>query len=145
MGKKTVRLYLPTELRLELKTYANKKGMPLNKYIIAILTKTFEKYRGVDDFWKKIEARATSRLVEVIPIDNFTLQDRFDNGLSGNYDMMPIIQQEGAFLPLADSGQFILACVNEDGKMLSWPGEIGLTSEAIYIALFHLNDAWSEL
>ncbi len=141
----TITIRLPKEIIELLATYAQKKGKKVDGFVIGIVTKSVEELQYADQFWEKFRLWASPRLIEVIPTANYVVHVKFDDGVSGEYPMMPAIQRGGEFADLFDLARFRQVRIGEDGKSISWPGNVAVSSETVYAGLmFDEDDGWNE-
>lgn len=82
-----------------------------------------------------IRPQAPWRVMEVTPLDDFRLQVRFMDGLSGIVDLSQRVQspQAGVFAQLADPAVF--AQVHIEYGAVSWPVGVDLAPDAMHAAI----------
>jgi hypothetical protein len=79
------------------------------------------------------------RVVEVQPLADFRLRVRFVDGMEGTVDMSAFIHSPtaGVFAQLADPSQFAQAFIPHGA--VTWPGEIDLAPDAMYVEIKRLG------
>ncbi len=77
------------------------------------------------------------RIKIATPLPGNRLRLTFDDGISGEVDMKPIIKQGGVFQGLADPGRFGQVQIAPSGRYLFWPDEVDLCADALYIQIKH--------
>ncbi len=77
------------------------------------------------------------RIREAAPLPDYRLYLTFDDGVSGELDMKPIIEQGGVFTALADPGRFRQVKIALSGRYVVWPDEVDLCADALYIQIKH--------
>jgi len=75
------------------------------------------------------------RVVEARPLDGFRLHIRFVDGLAGEVDMSALVRSPtaGVFARLSDPSLF--AQVSVEHGAVTWPGEIDLAPDAMYVEI----------
>ncbi len=71
----------------------------------------------------------------------YVVKMRFSDGLSGNYDMRPLVDAGGVFSALRDPSVFERVQIGEGGRYIEWPSEIDLCADALWRAVQGMVDA----
>ncbi len=77
------------------------------------------------------------RIREAIPLPEYRLRITFDDGVSGEVDMKPVIDKGGVFTALADPRRFEQVQIAPSGRYIFWPDELDLCADALYIQIKH--------
>ncbi len=64
-------------------------------------------------------------------VDNAEIELTYDDNKVVVYNFSPIIQQGGVFGPLADTDFFKQVSVSNDGRYITWPGDIDFCADAL--------------
>jgi hypothetical protein len=73
------------------------------------------------------------RITEIEPLDNARLRLRYSTGEEIRYDVRPLINQGGIWSALGDPDFFRKVALGEGGRFITWPGELDLCADAIYL------------
>jgi len=73
------------------------------------------------------------KITEVMPLEDFRLFLRFEDGVSGEVDLSGYAGR-GVFASWLKNGVFQQAMLNDSGTV-EWPGEIDLCPDALYLRL----------
>ncbi len=65
-------------------------------------------------------------------LDNYRVRLRFDDGADGQADFSAEVGK-GVFAAWTDYGFFRQASIGEHGRTLSWPGELDLCADALWL------------
>jgi uncharacterized protein DUF2442 len=74
----------------------------------------------------------TIRMTEIVPLANFVMAIRFNDGASGTVDFKPFIKRGAIFAPLAKPAFFAKAEIAEAGYSIAWPGELDFSVGPLY-------------
>ncbi len=69
------------------------------------------------------------------------VQLRFSDGVSGTYDLRPLVDAGGMFSAMRDPSVVDRVEIGEGGRYLEWPGEIDLCADALWRAVQGMADA----
>ena len=78
---------------------------------------------------EKIEMK---KIIAIEVRENYRVWLRFDDGAEGEVDLSVHVGK-GVFAPWADYGFFRKATVGESGRTLTWPGELDLCADALWL------------
>ena len=70
-------------------------------------------------------------IAEIMPLDNYTLWLRYDDGVQGTVDLSHLAGR-GVFAAWNDPAVFGKARITEAGAV-EWPGEIDLCPDSLYL------------
>ena len=79
------------------------------------------------------------KITTVTPLNGYRLHLTFSNGASGELDLATFIEFRGALAPLSNPYFFRQVAIDHHGA-LCWPGDIDLSSNALYYATMRLPD-----
>lgn len=65
--------------------------------------------------------------------DNYKLTLTFADGETRTVDFASLIRQGGVFSPLADPQFFSQVQISEDGRYITWPGELDFCADALRV------------
>jgi len=71
-------------------------------------------------------------IVEAIPLDDYLLRIRFEDGVSGIVDVSQCVSFTGVFAPLCDRAEFVAVHVNPDLGTVCWPCGADLDPDVLY-------------
>lgn len=76
--------------------------------------------------------RSTPLLIEVTPLDGYTVRVRFEDGTSGDVDLSYLADYGGVFEPLRDLDYFRRLRADPDAGTIVWPNEADIAPETLY-------------
>ena len=71
-------------------------------------------------------------IVAAVPLENFHLKLRFEDGVEGVVDIAQLIRFEGVFAPLRDPVHFAAVAVHPELGTVCWPGGADLDPDVLY-------------
>jgi len=71
-------------------------------------------------------------IVAAVPLENFRLKLRFEDGVEGVVDVAQCVAFSGVFAPLRDPAQFAAVRVNSELGTVCWPGGADLDPDVLY-------------
>jgi Protein of unknown function (DUF2442) len=71
-------------------------------------------------------------IVEAMPLDQFRLKLRFEDGAEGVVDVAKCVSFEGVFAPLRERSQFEAVRVNSELGTVCWPCGADLDPDVLY-------------
>jgi hypothetical protein len=71
------------------------------------------------------------RVEEVVPLENYTLRLKFNNGITKDVDLEPELFGE-VFLPLRDLDRFRQVYVNPETNTIEWPNGADFAPEFLF-------------
>jgi len=74
------------------------------------------------------------RIVALEVLDNYRVWLRFDDGVEGEVDFSRHVGK-GVFAPWTDYASFRQAAVGEQGRALTWPGELDFCADALWLQI----------
>jgi len=74
-------------------------------------------------------------LQQIEVMDDYNIFLRFEDGKQGVVDLSAIVDSGGVFGPLKDKRLFRQAFIDEQWRVLCWPGDIDIAPETLYAAL----------
>jgi Protein of unknown function (DUF2442) len=72
------------------------------------------------------------RIAQVRVLENYSVGLRFDDGAEGEVDFGPNVGR-GVFAPWTDYSFFRQAAIGEQGRTLTWPGELDFCADALWL------------
>jgi hypothetical protein len=72
------------------------------------------------------------KLIALKVLDNYRVWLRFDDGAEGEADFSAHVGQ-GVFAPWTDYAFFRQAAISEQGRTLTWPGELDFCADALWL------------
>lgn len=76
--------------------------------------------------------RSTPLLLEVEPLNGYTVRVRFDDGTSGEVDLSYLLDYGGVFEPLRDPHFFRQLRADPEAGTVVWPNEADIAPETLY-------------
>ncbi len=76
--------------------------------------------------------RSTPLLIEATPSSDYTVQVRFEDGLTADVDLSYLLDYGGVFEPLRDVEYFRQLRVDSDAGTIVWPNEADIAPETLY-------------
>ncbi len=76
-------------------------------------------------------------IVEAVPLANYCLQLRFEDGATGIVDVAKCVSFTGVFAPLRDRAQFDAVEVNAELGTVCWPCGADLDPDVLYSLVTH--------
>lgn len=76
--------------------------------------------------------RSTPLLLEVEPLNGYTVRVRFDDGTSGEVDLSYLLDYGGVFEPLRDPDFFRQLRADPEAGTVVWPNEADVAPETLY-------------
>jgi hypothetical protein len=138
--KQTITIQLSKELAQLLRFYTEMKGMTVEEFVVALISKTMKQFQTSEKVLKDLADWKFPRLIEVTPLDDFSLKIKFEDGLEGKYDLRLSIQQGGVFSALSNFSFFKQVSIGGNGSYIYWPDEIDIDGRSIYwVVLFDLD------
>jgi hypothetical protein len=138
--KQTISIQLSKELAQQLRIYAEMKGNTVEEFVVVLISKSIKQFQISEKVFKSLADWKFPRLIEVTPLDDFSLKVKFEDGLEGKYDLRLSIQQGGVFSALADFSLFKQVSIGGNGNYIYWPDEIDIDRTSIYWSvLFDLD------
>jgi hypothetical protein len=125
-----IAVHLPDEIIRQVNAY--KKFRTIEDHIVQLVVQDIKENQREAEVWRAFEEWRPSKLIEVIPLENFSLKVRFDDGTAGEYDMKPSIQRGGVFFALSDLAFFQKVSIGGMGNFIFWPDEIEIGADTIY-------------
>jgi hypothetical protein len=74
-------------------------------------------------------------VVEVRPLEGYTVYLAFEDGVSGTLDLGSIIRFDGIFEPLRELANFAKVAVNPELGTICWPSGADLDPDVLYARL----------
>jgi hypothetical protein len=71
-------------------------------------------------------------IVEAVPLENYLLKLRFEDGKEGVVDVAQCVSFTGVFAPLRDRKHFIAVRVNPELGTVVWPSGADLDPDVLY-------------
>lgn len=71
-------------------------------------------------------------IVEAVPLADYRLKLRFEDGKTGVVDVSQCIRFTGVFAPLSDHAQFAAVQVNQELGTVCWPCGADLDPDVLY-------------
>ena len=71
-------------------------------------------------------------IVEAVPLENFSLKVRFEDGMEGVVDVAQCVKFTGVFAPLRDRTEFAAVQVNSELGTVCWPCGADLDPDVLY-------------
>jgi hypothetical protein len=71
-------------------------------------------------------------LIEAVPLDDYVVHLRFEDGLAANVDLSYLLEFGGVFEPLRDIEFFRELTVDDGGNTVTWPNEADIAPETLY-------------
>src|ERR1700730_16475307 len=71
-------------------------------------------------------------IVEAVPMDDYCLKLRFEDGTAGIVDVAQLVLFTGVFAPLRDAKEFATVRVNAELGTVCWPGGVDLDPDVLY-------------
>jgi hypothetical protein len=71
-------------------------------------------------------------IVEVRPLENYSLYLRFEDGREGEIDLAEMIDFSGVYAPLRDPAYFRQVRVNPDLGTICWPNSADVDPDVLY-------------
>lgn len=71
-------------------------------------------------------------IVEAVPLDNFRLKLRFEDGVEGIVDVAQSVRFSGVFAALRDPTHFAAVMVNPELGTVCWPSGADLDPDVLY-------------
>lgn len=76
--------------------------------------------------------RSTPLLVEAEPLDGYTVNVRFEDGVSAAVDLAYLTERGGVFEPLRDRECFIKLRADQQAGTIVWPNGADIAPETLY-------------
>ena len=76
--------------------------------------------------------RVAIDIVEAVPLDNFRLKLRFEDGTEGVVDVSQCVKFTGVFAPLLERAEFAAVQVNPELGTVCWPCGADLDPDVLY-------------
>ena len=76
-------------------------------------------------------------IVEVKPLQPYSLFIRFEDGVEGVVALDQIVTLEGVFAPLRDPAEFSKVLVHPELGVICWPNGADLDADVLYSLLTH--------
>ena len=74
-------------------------------------------------------------IMETRPLEGYRLYLRFEDGTSGEIDLVQVIRFEGVLAPLKNLAQFAQVSVNQELGTIEWPCGADLDPDVLYAHL----------
>lgn len=74
-------------------------------------------------------------IVEVLPLDDYRLRLKFEDGVEGVVDVAKMIRFEGVFAPLRDRAKFLEVRVDREIGTIAWPNGADLDPDVLYACI----------
>ncbi|MCX6048633.1 MAG: DUF2442 domain-containing protein [Chloroflexi bacterium] len=71
-------------------------------------------------------------VIEVMPLDNYLLALRFEDGTKGTVDISKLTDFIGVFAPLLDPTYFNQVYVNSELGTICWPNQADIDPDVLY-------------
>jgi Protein of unknown function (DUF2442) len=71
-------------------------------------------------------------IVEAMPLDEYRIHLRFEDGVEGTIDVARIVRFEGVFAPLCERAFFTQVQVNSELGTIVWPNGADLDPDVLY-------------
>lgn len=71
-------------------------------------------------------------ITAVQPLDGYSLELTFEDGVSGIVDLTDLIPFEGVFAPLQDRNYFLQVWVNPEIGTICWPNDADIDPDVLY-------------
>lgn len=85
------------------------------------------------------------RIIQAKSVGQYELELAFDDGSHGAVDFEPVIREGGVYAPLADADVFRKFSVNQNGRVLAWPGEVEFCADSLWMAAMSGTGLHSEV
>lgn len=72
------------------------------------------------------------KLVEAVPLDDYEVHLKFEDGLAADVDLSYLLEFGGVFEPLRDHAYFRELTINNGGNTIAWPNEADIAPETLY-------------
>ena len=126
-----VSIHLPDEIIQQIQVFRREKTIP--EFIVALVTEGLKSRKLSEEIWQTFEEwNATLKIISVIPMEPYSLRVKFEDGLEGEFDMKPTIQNGDEFSALASFDYFQKAAIGENGNSIIWSDEIRMRATEIY-------------
>lgn len=76
--------------------------------------------------------RSTPLLIEVTPLDGYTVHVRFEDGVAADVDLAYLLDYGGVFSPLRDLGYFRQLRADAEAGTIVWPNQADIAPETLY-------------
>ncbi|MGI8660146.1 MAG: DUF2442 domain-containing protein [Thermoleophilaceae bacterium] len=76
--------------------------------------------------------RSTPLLLDVEPVDGYTVHLRFEDGTSGDVDLSYLLDYGGVFEPLRDPDFFRRLRADPEAGTVVWPNQADIAPESLY-------------
>jgi hypothetical protein len=71
-------------------------------------------------------------IVQVVPLDGYRLQLRFEDGVEGSVDIAELVEFTGVFADFKDRDFFLKVRVNPELGTICWPNDTDLDPDVLY-------------
>lgn len=71
-------------------------------------------------------------MIEATAADGHTVHVRFEDGLSADVDLSYLLNYDGVFEPLRDSGYFRQLRADSEAGTIVWPNQADIAPETLY-------------
>jgi hypothetical protein len=123
--------------------YAGKKGITVEEFVIMLISDAIYHLQMTEKLQKDLRDWRIPRLIEVIPLEGYSLKVKFEGGFEGEYDMKTFIQQGGVFSALTDFKFFSHVSIGGNGDYIYWTDEIDIRADSIYFTVMRdADDKW---
>jgi hypothetical protein len=141
-NKVNLNIQLPKEIFYLIQFFMGEKDKSIENFLIKVFLEEVENLKQKEKLIKDLaDWEKLPRLIEAIPLEDFSIRVKFSDGVEGNYDLKPTIQEGGVFYPLMDIDFFKKVVIGGGGDYITWPYEIELGADTIYMALKRNIDA----
>ena len=79
------------------------------------------------------------RILEVRPLEPFSVWLRFADGREGVVDLGELFSKGGVFEPLRDPAEFAKVRVDSETETIVWPGDVDLDPDGLYATVSGLT------
>ena len=135
-GSDLIEIELPKEIAETLGHYAGKKGETIEERITKVIIQHVQRLQASDDVKRWVD-KGYSRITDIVPLDIFSLHVKFDDGLEGDFDIVPIIGRGGKFYELGQFEVFSQVEIALDGETLLWPNGTEVEARTIYWTIYY--------
>ena len=130
--KQIIQIHLENVTLQQLQYCAEKRKLTIEEFILRLITKSISNINLAEQLERDLEEWGKSQLLEISPLDDFSIKVKFGSGLEGIYDLKPSIKQGGVFSALSDNKFFKKVEIGGFGDYITWPGDIEIGMDTIY-------------
>lgn len=76
--------------------------------------------------------RSTPLLIDAIPVEDYAVRVRFEDGLAADVDLSYLLDYGGVFEPLRDRDYFRLLRADAEAGTIVWPNAADIAPETLY-------------